>query len=111
MHVEPVAVQQVLHVIEMEFVVLNRMCHAMGKLSFILVRFSSGRGTEVARIRMNRRVMAGIGTSTPLPPMARGSVQVPRMCGNVMPAKPSPRPHGLADSRKPGRIVGRDQGS
>jgi hypothetical protein len=43
------------------FVVLNRMCHAMGKLSSILVRFSSGRGTEVAQIGMNRRVMGGSG--------------------------------------------------
>ena len=50
------------------FGVRNRMCHAMGKLLSALVRFSLGSRAEVAQVGMNRRVMEGIGTNSPLPP-------------------------------------------
>jgi hypothetical protein len=48
------------------FGVLNRVPHAMGNLSSTLVRFTLGRGAKVARIGMNRSVMEGIGTNSPV---------------------------------------------
>ena len=93
------------------FSVRNRVCHAMGKLSSTLVRFSLGRRAEVARIGMNRRVMEGFGTNSPLPPGVGVRDKGTVMCGTIRPAKPGPRTAGLAGSRTWDRTLGRGRES
>jgi len=88
------------------FSVRNRMCHAMGKLSSTLARFLLGRRAEVARIGMNRRVMEGFGTNSPLPPGVGVRDKGTVMCGTIRPAKPGPKTAGLASSRTWDRILG-----